>query len=158
MESFEFWQIVALFIGSAGIGGIVTSVVRSTLAVKRAPIETKHLEATLTQALTDASKELVLSQAAVLAGRDAEIGALKARVDDLEANLQRVLSELETERLLREERERELEKHRLEIEKQTARISYLRRRVNAFMKELRNAGIDPESIERELAELEKEDE
>ena len=146
MTSLELWQLGLILLGSAGIGGFVTSIVQSWIAWRKVPVETHELEANIANAISQAAEKLVASQAAVLQVRDAQVMALEVRVGDLEAQLQRVLNELETERALREEREHELERHRLEIAKQNARIGYLRRRVNAFMKALRQAGIDPDQI------------
>lgn len=152
METFGIWQVIALILGSAGISGFITSLIN----LRKAPTEIDAIEASLTQALTDSAKELVVSQASVLAGRDAEIESLRNRVDSLEMKLQKVLTELENERMLREERERELEHHRFDIAKQNEKIGYLRRRVNAFAGALRKAGIDPDIIETEIEEIEKE--
>lgn len=67
-------------------------------------------------------------------------------MDLLKSTMQGVVDDLHEEKQLRREREHELESQRFEMEKQRREIMYLRKRITAFMKVLRKAGINPDSI------------
>ena len=147
----EAWVFVAALLGSAGLGGLISALTNALLATKRAPLEEQKLKFEGQLVLSDAAANLVQSQNTVVEARDLEIERLTVRVSQLEQTLQRVLDELEEERKLREEREHELETHRMELAKQAKTIRSLSAKIGAFKKALGEAGVNPEDVEIEEA-------
>lgn len=147
------WPLAAMLLGAAGIGGFVTAITQAIISIKKAPLEKEELEGNITQAMTDAAEKLVSSQTTVLASRDAEIDALKSRVDNLEAQVQSLLNEIEMERSLRADREHELTQHRLMLAEQQATIDHQAKqlrsqsaRITALKKAVAKLGGDPDEI------------
>lgn len=64
----------------------------------------------------------------------------------LKSQMQSVVDDLHEEKTLRREREHELEQQRFDMAKQKTEQDYMRRRITAFMKALRKAGINPDSV------------
>ena len=85
-----------------------------------------------------------------LTGENSRLGEIirsfTVDMDLLKSTMQGVVDDLHEEKQLRREREHELESQRFEMEKQRREIMYLRKRITAFMKVLRKAGINPDSI------------
>lgn len=141
------WELVAIVMGSAGLGGVISAVATAITNRKRLPDELQGLKLEAQLTLSEAATNLVQSQGGVVAARDAEVQVLTERVDKMAQTLERVLDDLENERQLRELREHELEQQRIIIAKLEQQVRSHTARIAALKRYLRGLGHDPDAVE-----------
>lgn len=135
-------EIVALVLGSGGLGAFITSAVNAWKAAKATPVEIDGTKAKITVDLVGAASSLIDQL-------QEQIETDRQRFEDRIAALEREIERWKEEAAARE---RELENYRLHIAKQDERINLQEQRIAALEAEVRRLGGDPATVRPAIAQ------